>query len=158
MISIGLACTCPSVMLVNEWMRKRTRCYRIACMSILGNGFWILFISGSSESLSFPWNALLFSPLKLSLIFLRRLFTRFSLFPLPLHLILSSLSFLHNIHCWAEFSFFSRQSEPSAFLEKREASPDAPSLLISWDWIFSLSHTIVCSQQRMAEQSQPTLI
>lgn len=145
-------------MLVNEWVSEKKGQNVIVLAAWVSWEMVFGYYSESSEILPFPWNVLLSSPLELSLIFSRRLFTRFPWFPLPFHLFLSSLSFLRNIHCWADFSFFSRQSEPSAFLGKREAPPDVLSLPISWDWIFSLSYMIVYSQQRMMEQSQPTLI
>lgn len=91
----------------------------------------ILFIFGSSEILSFSQNYLPYPPVELSLIFPRRLFSRFSLFLLPLYLILSSLSFPEYIHCLTDSSFFSRQSKLSAFLGKGEAPPGALSLPIS---------------------------
>ena len=124
MTSTCVAYTHPSAMLVNEWMNKGSRRLWYRLHEYIEKTFWILFIFGSSEILPFPQNALLSSPLELSPVFPSRLFTRFSLF-LPLYLIPSSLSFPHDIHCPADFSFFSRQSKPSAFLGKREPSPGA---------------------------------
>lgn len=103
----------------------------------------------------------LYMPFYLStriLTFPRRLLTRFFLFLLLLPLILLSFSCPHNIHCQADFSFYSRQSGLPAFVGKTEVSPEALSFRVSWDWTFSWSHTAVCSQPRMAEKSQPTLI
>lgn len=93
---------------------------------------WYFFVFGSSEILLFPQNAIPSSPVELSLTFSRRLFTTFSLFPLPLYLILSSLSFRHDIHCLVDFLFFSRQSKLSFFLGKKEAPPGALSPPSSW--------------------------
>lgn len=94
----------------------------------------ILFIFGSSKILLFPQNALPSSPAEISLKFPRRHFTRFSSFPFPLYLKLSSLSLSHDIHCLVDFSFFSKQSKCSVFLREERPLPGLFPLLLPEGW------------------------
>lgn len=119
--------TWPSTMLVNEWMDRRSRMLCPWLHEYMEE--WCLFLI--HLKFSFPQNPLPSSPVELW-----GLFTWFSLFPLLLDPIPSWRSFPQGIHRLADFSLFSRQSKPSAFLGKREVSPGLFPHLFHKHWVF----------------------